>query len=227
MSRKLTDLREDLAAADRDHEQVLSLQAAMGEKQSSLVFAQQESERLRNQLRRRCEELAGAEREVDALKEERARVTGELAQFRQDLAVQRSECVSFGTALELARQESRGAQTAHAHQLAISEERLQTQQSDLKRAIQHAKQFQQQHASLQRDLERYESQVYVSPAFCWKLMASQTAGEQRHKLKSQARRLSAQIEYLKAVYARENTFRNALALQKKFLLLLVGGMSLK
>jgi hypothetical protein len=43
----------------------------------------------------------------------------------------------------------------------------------------------------------------------------------------QTRRLSAQIEYLKAKYTREATFRNALSLQKKFLLLLVGGMSLK
>jgi len=41
------------------------------------------------------------------------------------------------------------------------------------------------------------------------------------------RRLAAQIEYLKALYARENTYRNALSLQKKFLLVLVGGMSLK
>lgn len=58
-------------------------------------------------------------------------------------------------------------------------------------------------------------------------MNSQTTAGQGKKFKVQARRLSAQIEYLKAVYARENTFRSALALQKKFLLLLVGGMSLK
>lgn len=39
--------------------------------------------------------------------------------------------------------------------------------------------------------------------------------------------MATQIQYLKAKYTRESTFRNALALQKRYLLLLVGGMSLK
>jgi hypothetical protein len=39
--------------------------------------------------------------------------------------------------------------------------------------------------------------------------------------------LAARIEYLKAKYTRENTFRNALARQKKYLYLCLGGYSVK
>jgi hypothetical protein len=51
--------------------------------------------------------------------------------------------------------------------------------------------------------------------------------EQRAKFKAQTRDLAAQIRYLKAKFTRESTFRNGLALQKRYFLLLVGGMSLK
>lgn len=51
--------------------------------------------------------------------------------------------------------------------------------------------------------------------------------EQRTRFKAQSRDLAMQIRYLKAKFTRESTFRNALALQKRYLLLLVGGMSLK
>ena len=50
---------------------------------------------------------------------------------------------------------------------------------------------------------------------------------QQARFKSQARDLASQIRYLKAKYTREASFRNALSLQKRYLLLLVGGMSLK
>jgi hypothetical protein len=51
--------------------------------------------------------------------------------------------------------------------------------------------------------------------------------EQRARFKAQTRDLAAQIRYLKAKFTRESTFRNGLALQKRYFLLLVGGMSLK
>lgn len=56
---------------------------------------------------------------------------------------------------------------------------------------------------------------------------SDTLAEQKSRFKSQSRELATQIRYLKAKYTREATFRNALALQKRYLLLLVGGKSLK
>jgi hypothetical protein len=51
--------------------------------------------------------------------------------------------------------------------------------------------------------------------------------EQKAHFKALTRGLATQIQYLKAKYTRESTFRNGLALQKRYLLLLVGGMSLK
>jgi hypothetical protein len=51
--------------------------------------------------------------------------------------------------------------------------------------------------------------------------------EQKLRFKSQSRDLATQIRYLKAKFTREASFRNALALQKRYLLLLVGGMSLR
>jgi hypothetical protein len=51
--------------------------------------------------------------------------------------------------------------------------------------------------------------------------------DQKAKFKVQVHELAVQIRYLKAKFTREATFRNGLALQKRYLLLLVGGMSLK
>lgn len=51
--------------------------------------------------------------------------------------------------------------------------------------------------------------------------------DQKAKFKVQIQELAVQIRYLKAKFTREATFRNGLSLQKRYLLLLVGGMSLK
>ena len=56
---------------------------------------------------------------------------------------------------------------------------------------------------------------------------AQALEDQRARFKIQTRELGAQIKYLMAKCARESTFKNALCLQKRYLLLLVGGMSLK
>jgi hypothetical protein len=50
--------------------------------------------------------------------------------------------------------------------------------------------------------------------------------EQRLRYKVQIRDLAAQIRYLKAKFTRESTFRNGLSLQKRYLLVMIGGMSL-
>lgn len=51
--------------------------------------------------------------------------------------------------------------------------------------------------------------------------------EQRVRFKTQMQYLAVQIQYLMAKFTRETMFRKDLALQKRYLLLLVGGMSLK
>jgi hypothetical protein len=55
---------------------------------------------------------------------------------------------------------------------------------------------------------------------------AEALAEQKARFKAQSRDLSAQIRYLKAKFTRESTFRNGLSLQKRYLLLMVGGMSL-
>jgi len=54
-----------------------------------------------------------------------------------------------------------------------------------------------------------------------------TLQEQRARFKTQMQYLAVQIQYLMAKFTRETMFRKDLALQKRYLLLLVGGMSLK
>ncbi|KAK4684273.1 hypothetical protein P7C73_g5915, partial [Tremellales sp. Uapishka_1] len=48
----------------------------------------------------------------------------------------------------------------------------------------------------------------------------------KRRFKAQSKDLAGQIRYLKAKFTREASFRNGLALQKRYLLLLVGGMGL-
>jgi len=55
---------------------------------------------------------------------------------------------------------------------------------------------------------------------------STALAEQKMRFKAQTRDLAAQIRYLKAKFTRESTFRNGLCLQKRYLLLMIGGMSL-
>jgi chromosome segregation ATPase len=226
MNETLDSLRHQLAAASKAGDKVRSLQAALDEAGSSLQTSQEDSSRLRKELRLRSDEVADKEHEIEILTAERTRITRELAHFSEDLAVQRRECAAFGSELQLVRSEQATNRGAHADQLARLEESLRAKQTELVKAVQQAQDARHECSALQERLGRVDSQTYVS-AINRSLTASQATSEQRQKFKVQLRRLSAQIEYLKAVYARENTFRNALALQKKFLLLCVGGMSLK
>lgn len=50
--------------------------------------------------------------------------------------------------------------------------------------------------------------------------------EQHAHWKSQTRDLAIQIRYLKAKFTREATFRSALSAQKRYFLVMIGGMSL-
>lgn len=161
MSIAFNNLRGQLATARQAQDEVQSLQTALAETRSSMQSAQNDSGRLRDQLRRRSDELHVVRREVDTLKAERERVTRELAQFSADLGAQRRECVAFGAELEVVRQERATAQSAHAEQVARIEASLQNKQSELMRATQHAKETQQQCLVIQEQLECHKSQAYV------------------------------------------------------------------
>lgn len=227
MNETLDNVRHQLASAANAQDKVRSLQATLEEAESLLQCSHENSSRLRNELRLRSDEVADKGHEIEVLTTERQRITRELAQFSEDLAVQRRECAAFGSELQLVRTEQAATRGAHADQLARLEETLRANQADLARATQQAQDARCQCSVLQEQLERADSQACVTTSQRVSLIVSQTTAEQRQRFKAQMRRLSAQIEYLKAVYTRENMFRNALALQKKFLILCVGGMSLK
>ncbi len=226
MNETLDSLRHQLATVSKAGDKVRTLQASLDQAGSSLQTSYEDSSRLRKELRLRSDEVADKKHEIEILTAERTRITHELAQFSEDMAVQRRECAAFGSELQLVRSEQAINRRAHADQLAHLEESLRAKQAELMRAVQQAQNARHECSALQERLRHVDSQTYVS-AFSRSLTASQATSEQRQRFKVQLRRLSAQIEYLKAVYARENTFRNALALQKKFLILCVGGMSLK
>ncbi|BEI83947.1 hypothetical protein CcaverHIS002_0405510 [Cutaneotrichosporon cavernicola] len=213
MSAVLDKLRHQLAASAKTQDKVQSLQALLDEAQTSLRSSREDSSRLRNELRLRSDEVADKEQEIKDLAAERQRITRELVQFSEDLTIQRRECVTFGSELQAMRAKQAATRGAHADRLSRLDESFRAKEAELSRATQQLEDARRRCSILQDQLEQVDSQT-------------QATAEQRQKFKAQMRRLSAQIEYLKAVYARENTFRNALALQKKFLILCVGGMSL-
>ncbi|GMK59329.1 hypothetical protein CspeluHIS016_0703440 [Cutaneotrichosporon spelunceum] len=206
-------LRDQLTASATAQDKLHSLQAVIVETQSSLQSSREDSSRLRNELRILADQVADKEQEIEDLTSERQRITPELARFREDLATQRRECAAFGSELQLMRTEQAVTRGANADKLSRLDENLRDKQAELLRATQQVEDARHRCSVLQDQLEQVDSQA-------------QATVEQRQKFKAQMRRLSVQIDYLKAVYARENTFRNALALQKKFLILCVGGMSL-
>ncbi|CAK9786827.1 hypothetical protein CC85DRAFT_288238 [Cutaneotrichosporon oleaginosum] len=207
-------LRHEQGAAVEAQDKVRSLQATLEKTSSSLKASQESLNQLRNELRICSDELADKDHEVEALTLERQRITRELAQLGNDLAVQRRECASFGSELLLLKTQQRQSAQVYPDQLASLRDSLRAKQADLAQALQQAQDARDQCLVLQERLQRLQSRFQASGA------------EQRQKYKAQMRRLSAQIEYLQAMYARENSFRDALALQKKFLILCVGGMSL-
>lgn len=182
--------------------------------QRSLIDARQATEELQGQLQERTQALEATREQVQALESERLKMTRELLDFTNDLDIQRRECAKFGSELAALRNGQLAREIAHDDEFASLNQQLTRTKEELLMANGQAKEAHDRHAQLSRELATLESK------------SRDSALEQRQKYKVQTRRLSAQIEYLKAKYTRENTFRNALALQKKFLLLMVGGMSL-
>lgn len=182
--------------------------------QRSLMNARLATEELQGQLQERTQALEATRKQVQALESERSKMTRELLHFTNDLDIQRRECAKFGSELAALRSSQLARDTAYDDEIASLNQQLTRTKEELLIANGQVKEAHDRHAQLSQELATLESK------------SRDSALEQRQKYKVQTRRLSAQIEYLKAKYTRENTFRNALALQKKFLLLMVGGMSL-
>lgn len=182
--------------------------------QRSLKEARQSCDEALAESQERTRELQAAQDTVRGLEAERSNIARELLDFNTDLKIQRRECAKFETELEAMRHEQVTAELGRARQVSDLEADLTSTRQRLFSAQKEAKAAGIRCGELSNELASFESNLRDS------------VSEQRQKYKLQTRRLSAQIEYLKAKYTRENTFRTALALQKKFLLLLVGGMSL-
>lgn len=182
--------------------------------QESLKEARRATEELRAELDARTQELVATQRHVQTFERERSQIARELVDFAKDLDVQQRECANFGNELAALRIAQAAKETDYAQKAASLEAKLALAHEQQVAAEEKTRATIDRHAELARQLAALESQ------------SRDAAMEQRQKYKVQTRRLSAQIEYLKAKYTRENTFRNALALQKKFFILLVGGMSL-
>lgn len=195
-------------------ERLAGQQSTILSAQRSLKDAEQAAEELRAQLRVQTEELEGSRNDVLALEIERSKLARELRDFTEDLKIHRRESYKFGSELAALRDAQAAKEATYADEVGSLNQQLSGLREELLAANQSANEARGCHERLSRELATLQA------------TSQDSSVEQRQKYKVQTRRLSAQIEYLKAKYTRENTFRNALALQKRFLLLLVGGMSL-
>ncbi|KAL1406075.1 hypothetical protein Q8F55_007758 [Vanrija albida] len=199
-------LRESHASAEQHAVSVRNLEERLRDEKG-------EAEHLRETIRQRTQALRAAERAVEDLKNQRSQVVLELAQFSDDLGTQQKECAKFGSELEALRQAQAGRAISHKKALAETEGELGWTRDRLSTAMREAEQAQRRCLHLEKQISGHDAE------------SRGLSLEQKQKFKSQTRVLSAQIQYLKAKYAREATFRNALSLQKKFLILLIGGKS--
>ena len=181
----------------------------------SVAIAERDAITARRQLQDREYDLRSAKNRITDLESERRTIAKELADFERDLSTQRKDSQRFGIELQKLKIEQQGTAARHASELAAAEREARTARDKLKtveRELASAK-------SAQREMARSRSQPSES--------ALQSALEaQRARFKVQIADLAVQIRYLKAKFTREATFRNALSLQKRYLLLVVGGMSL-
>lgn len=202
------------ATVQEQEAKLASQQTTIQSVQRSLSDARQAAQDLQALLEARTEELEASQNRVRALDSERSKLARDLREFTDDLDHHRRESVKFGFELAALRNAQDTREAAYAEHVANLTHQLSRIQEESSAANEKAEEARNRHTQLSRELATLES------------TSRDASLEQRQKYKVQTRRLAAQIEYLKAKYTRENTFRNALALQKKFLLLLVGGMSL-
>ncbi|WRT68934.1 uncharacterized protein IL334_005916 [Kwoniella shivajii] len=181
---------------------------------TTLRDVQEEADRLRDTLSERTRSLEDTQSRLVKFQNERQHVMKELEDFERDLQVQRAESKEFGSQLLALRKEQDNTSRHHQSEL-----------QTLERELREARELEHRTSRALADVKsRFESIEQ------WRIDhrcdSSQALIDQKARFKTQSRSLASQIRYLKAKYTRESTFRNALSLQKRYLLLLVGGMSL-
>ncbi|TYJ55290.1 hypothetical protein B9479_004010 [Cryptococcus floricola] len=211
------------AQTTRDVPTAVQLQSLLAHKEesiraleSSLHNAEATTHHLRQTLSERELSLKQAESRLERFRQERQMVARELGEFDKDLQRHKQESNAFGIELQVLKKEQTEKAGRHAAEL-----------SALERGLQDAK-----HRESRMRRELMDAEEKLEEVEGWRqthecdTRLSEDMAKQKARFKSQSRELAAQIKYLKAKYTRESAFRNALALQKRYLLLLVGGKSL-
>nr|XP_019009710.1 uncharacterized protein I206_05270 [Kwoniella pini CBS 10737]OCF48491.1 hypothetical protein I206_05270 [Kwoniella pini CBS 10737] len=184
--------------------------------QTTLSEARQESDRIRNTLSQTTESLEQAQTRIVRYQRERETVSKELELFEKDLQVQRAESEVFGRQLQALRKEQNGSHGQNQAELKALERELSVARDNEKRTARQLEDVKGKYDTLDHWKENHNCNSDLPQALI----------DQKAHFKLQSRSLASQIRYLKAKFTRESTFRNALSLQKRYLLLLVGGMSL-
>ncbi|KAL7421209.1 hypothetical protein Q5752_004094 [Cryptotrichosporon argae] len=230
LERQLDAARDARAGADRaqsteDAATIAHLTAAARKATAELDAA-------RAQLATTTEALAVADARVTELVREHEAVLRELGAFERDLERQRTESAAFGEqlrALKLEHERRAGGDATQARAVEDARAEADRARRTVARAADNVR-------AVEGKLERTAAQLDESRRAyadleAWQRVhecgvSSAALAEQKAKYKAQTRELAAQIRYVKAKCTREATFRNALAAQKRFLVLMVGGMSL-
>ncbi|OCF72584.1 hypothetical protein I204_06966 [Kwoniella mangroviensis CBS 8886] len=184
--------------------------------QLSLRDAQRESDDLRNALSQRTQTLEDTKSRLAKFQNERTHVMKELEEFERDLQTQRSESREFGLQLSLLKKEQNNASAKHRAEFDALERELKEARNNERWTMKDLNDAKRKYDDLESWRINHQCDTGLSQALI----------DQKTHFKTQSRSLASQIRYLKAKFTRESTFRNALALQKRYLLLLVGGMSL-
>nr|XP_019047925.1 hypothetical protein I302_04545 [Kwoniella bestiolae CBS 10118]OCF26855.1 hypothetical protein I302_04545 [Kwoniella bestiolae CBS 10118] len=230
---QIAQLERDIAKEQRAYEslsrrnaqvtQSAASQAELAQKaqmveslQTSLRDAQRESEDLRNTLSQRTRTLEDTKSRLAKLQNERAHVMQDLEEFERDLQTQRAESKEFGKQLAALKMEQNNTSDKHQAELRALERELKEARDSERRTFRELDDVKRRYDDVENWRMSHECETGLSQALI----------DQKTHFKTQSRSLASQIRYLKAKFTRESTFRNALALQKRYLLLLVGGMSL-
>lgn len=131
--------------------------------QDSLETAESNIEQLRDLAQQRQTALQAAEAKVNRLQGERRTIVQELAEFEQDLNIQRRESQKFGVELQKLKVEQQGSASKQASELAAAEREARLSANKLHALEEEIQELQQ----IRRDLERQNGarSALVFPSF--------------------------------------------------------------
>ncbi|AFR95974.1 hypothetical protein C343_04085 [Cryptococcus neoformans C23] len=216
LSRRNAQIACDGATAAQLRAELSQTSEAIRLLESSLRDAESISHHLRETLARRDQEVRESEAQVNKYRREREIIAQELREFENDLQKHKIESEDFGQQLQALKREQTSKSSRHAAELQALEREMEEVKERERRLRHEVQDVKTRYEKAEKWRELHECDAGLSD----------TLAEQKSRFKAQSRELATQIRYLKAKYTREATFRNALALQKRYLLLLVGGKSL-